>query len=136
MKTSLVDINKFNLNTAISEIGLVVTHWEEGLIKGELPYSKKIIQPFGLIHGGIYCVVAESLASIASNLMCEVGMIAVGQSLTSQHLRPVSSGKIFATAEIEHKGKTSHLWNIKIFDEKDKLVHVSRMQMAIVKKPN
>ncbi|GAB4009670.1 MAG: hotdog fold thioesterase [Bdellovibrio sp.] len=135
MLPTLEQVNSFNRGTIIEEIGLTITKVSENSLEGEMPYSKKVTQPFGLIHGGIYCVISESLASIGSNLILEKDEMAVGQSLSSQHLRPISSGVLKAVAQLEHKGKTSHIWDIKIYDQQNKLVHVSRMQMAIRKKP-
>lgn len=131
---SLEQLNNFNRGTLIEFLGIQITSISHDSIEGLLNFEQKLTQPFGLVHGGVYCVVAESLASIGSNVISEDSEVALGQNLTSYHLKPIKKGKIIAKAKLEFKGRSSHLWNIEIFDEDQNLVHVSKMQMAIREK--
>ncbi|PIP92715.1 MAG: esterase [Bdellovibrio sp. CG12_big_fil_rev_8_21_14_0_65_39_13] len=131
---SLDQINNFNRGTLIEFLDIKITAITEDSIEGSLPFSQKLTQPMGLVHGGVYCVVSESLASIGSNIITPDSEVALGQTITSYHLKPIKMGMITAKAKLEFKGRSSHLWNIEIFDEENNLVHVSKMQVAIREK--
>ena len=89
-------------------------------------------QPTGILHGGISLVLAESAASIGGNRNVPAGMIAVGQEINANHLRPKSDGAVTATAVPAHIGRTSQVWTVEIRDEAGRLVCVSRCTLAIV----
>jgi len=108
----------------------------EDALVAEMPVNEKVKQPFGILHGGASVVLAESVGSIASALMIDMDKFAaVGLDINANHLRPVTKGKVFARCKPFHIGKTTHVWDIRIVDERDKLVCVSRLTMAIIKKP-
>jgi uncharacterized protein (TIGR00369 family) len=89
-------------------------------------------QPWGLLHGGVSVVLAESAASIGANRNVAPGMVAVGQEINANHLRPKRDGTVRAVAVPLHVGRTSQVWTIEIRDEDGKLVCVSRCTLAVV----
>jgi len=100
-----------------------------------MPVNEKTRQPFGLLHGGASLVLAETAASIGTYaLIDQEHEIAVGMEINANHVRSVTDGKVTAVATPLHKGRSTMVWDIKITDEQDRLVCVSRCTMAIIKK--
>jgi uncharacterized protein (TIGR00369 family) len=97
--------------------------------------TPRLHQPFGILHGGASLVLAESAASVGAGLNCAPGMVAVGQEINANHLRPKSEGAVRAVAVPLHVGRTSQVWSIEIRDDKGKLVCVSRCTLAVVPMP-
>lgn len=102
----------------------------------EMPVTEKVKQPFGILHGGASVVLAESVGSVASHILVDSEVwAAVGLEINANHIRPVTKGVVRGTCKPLHIGKTTHVWDIQIHDERNKLVCVSRLTMAIIKKP-
>ncbi len=117
-----------NLEIEFTEIG-------EDFLIAKMPINSKTVQPMGMLHGGASVVLAETIGSVASNIIVtnqESGKFAVGLAINANHLRPVTSGYVFARCTPLHTGKTTHVWDIKITNEDKKLVCTSRLTMAIV----
>ncbi|MCL8000741.1 hotdog fold thioesterase, partial [Brucella sp. 21LCYQ03] len=92
-------------------------------------------QPYGLLHGGASVVLAESVGSVATNLIVDPDKyVGVGLEVNANHLRPVLSGEVIATCTPLHIGGKTHIWDIKIRDSKGKLTCVSRLTVAIIRK--
>lgn len=105
-------------------------------IVAEMPVNEKVKQPYGLLHGGASCVLAESVGSVASNLVIDSDVYAgVGLEINANHIRPVTKGMVKATCTPLHIGKTTHVWDIRITNERDALVCISRLTIAVIKKP-
>jgi 1,4-dihydroxy-2-naphthoyl-CoA hydrolase len=92
-------------------------------------------QPMGVLHGGASLVLAESAASTGANLACPAGMVAVGQEINANHLRPKTEGVLTATALPLHIGRSTQVWSVEIRDEAGKLVCISRCTLAVVPIP-
>lgn len=98
-----------------------------------MPVDGRTHQPFGILHGGASVVLAESAASIGAYLNCDPSrQTAVGLEINANHIRPKRSGTVRARAVPLHKGRSTMVWEIKITDEQEKLVCISRCTMAIV----
>lgn len=97
-----------------------------------MPVTPRIHQPLGYLHGGASLALAETAASIGGVLNCPPGMIAFGQEINANHLRPVREGLLTATATPLHIGRTSQVWDVKIRDERERLICVSRCTVAAV----
>ncbi|MDJ0655240.1 MAG: hotdog fold thioesterase [Xanthomonadales bacterium] len=98
-----------------------------------MPVDHRSLQPFGLLHGGASCALAETLASIAGNLVLDTSRNhALGMSINASHLRPVSEGRIFATARPRHLGRKTQVWAVEIEDEKQRPVCVARITLAVI----
>src|SRR5690606_36830367 len=108
----------------------------DGQIVAEMPISDRVKQPYGLIHGGDSVVLAESVGSIASNMLIDSDIYAgVGLQVNANHIRSVTKGMVTAICKPYHIGKTTHVWDIQILNERKQLVCISRLTIAIIKKP-
>ena len=102
-------------------------------LKMKMPVSENTIQPYGLLHGGASCSLAETIGSIGSYLVIDnTKYICVGMEINANHIKGVRSGFVTATATPLHLGKSSHVWDIKLVNESGLLVCVSRHTVAIV----
>jgi 1,4-dihydroxy-2-naphthoyl-CoA hydrolase len=132
---NLEGINNFNKNTLVEHVGIEVTDFSDDELIGTMPVGPQTHQPFGVLHGGASCVLAESLGSIASNLCLDNKThYAVGLEINANHVRPVKEGLVRGVAKNIHLGRSTHIWDIKIYNEDDKLVCISRLTMAVVAK--
>ena len=99
-------------------------------LKAKMPVQGNT-QPYGILNGGASCVLAETLGSIAGNLCLEQDSVAMGMSLTANHLRPVSQGFVWACARPRHLGRSSQVWEIEVVNEEDKPVCLSVLTLAV-----
>ena len=115
-----------HLDLRLTEIG-------DDYLCGTLPVDERTRQPFGLLHGGASVVLAESLGSVASNLVVDSTKFhSVGQQITANHLRSARSGRETGTARPVYIGGRSHVWDIAIRDEAGRLTCASRLTMAVI----
>lgn len=121
-------------NTLIETLGIEVTKREEGKVVATMPVDERTIQPFGVLHGGASVALAETVASVgAFELVDKESERVVGLEINANHIRSVSEGTVTAVGTVLHRGKSTMVWDIKITDEKDRLVCVSRCTMAVIK---
>ncbi len=131
----LQEIIHLSKGTMGEHIGLVFTEVGPDYIKGTMPVDARTRQPYGLLHGGASCVLAETLGSVASALVIDQEkFICVGLEINANHIRGVREGIVTGIAKPLHIGASTHVWDIKIHDEREKLVCVSRLTVAILKK--
>jgi 1,4-dihydroxy-2-naphthoyl-CoA hydrolase len=98
-----------------------------------MPVDARTVQPHGRLHGGASVALAETVGSLAANLTLDPAkQIAVGLDINANHIRPVKQGLVIATARPEALGRTTQVWSIRIVDEQDRLVCISRLTMAII----
>jgi uncharacterized protein (TIGR00369 family) len=115
-----------------SVIGLVYTELTETTFSGTVEVRDELKQPAGLVHGGVYASIAESLASIGTALVvAEGGKIATGLSNQTSFLRPITEGTIHATATVKHRGRTTWVWEVEIADDQGRLCVLTRMTVAV-----
>jgi 1,4-dihydroxy-2-naphthoyl-CoA hydrolase len=130
---SLPDLAWMLKENMCEAIGIEITELTDNSIKGKMPVDHRTVQPMKILHGGASVALAESLGSIGSNLIVDTSRYAcVGLDINANHLRPASSGFVFAEAKPIHIGKKTHVWSIEITDEKGKLVCISRLTMAVI----
>lgn len=104
-------------------------------LKMKMPVDERTKQPYGLLHGGASCALAETVGSIASHLVMDAEkFICVGLEINANHLRSAKDGFVTATATPLHLGSSTHVWDIKIHDDGEKLICVSRLTVAILLK--
>lgn len=96
-----------------------------------LPVSPKVLQPYGIVHGGAYAALAESLTSRATYETVGPDNVAFGQSNDTSFLRPVFGGTVHAEARAVHRGSTTWVWEVQMRDDDDKLCAVSRVTIAV-----
>jgi 1,4-dihydroxy-2-naphthoyl-CoA hydrolase len=102
-------------------------------LKGRMPVDDRTRQPHGILHGGASVALAETLGSVGAGLVIDPDKYrAVGQEINANHVRAVAEGSVFGTARPLHLGKRSHVWDIRIVNEQEKLVCVSRLTVAIL----
>jgi 1,4-dihydroxy-2-naphthoyl-CoA hydrolase len=100
--------------------------------RGRFPVEKRVQQPLGLVHGGAYASLAESMVSATTHLAVEAdGNFAVGQSNSTTFLRPATKGLVHAEGTPIHRGRTTWVWDIRFTDDEDRLLAVSRVTMAV-----
>ena len=134
-RPALEKINKMNEGSMLGHIGIEFTEIGEDYLKGSMPVDHRTIQPFGLLHGGASVALAESLGSMASYLTIDPErFICVGQEINANHIRSARNGSVMGIARPVHIGKNSQVWEIRISDEDDRLVCISRMTMAVIPK--
>lgn len=112
--------------------GLEIVEQADGLMRGRVAVTNRVRQPAGLVHGGLYAAMAESLASVATHLaVAPEGKFAVGLANATSFLRPILEGHVHAEARVRHRGRTTWLWDVEITDDEGRLCAVTRMTIAV-----
>ena len=128
-------IKKMCENTIDNYLGIEIIDIGDNFLSGKIPVNSNTAQPFGIIHGGANIVLAESLGSIASaHVINSETEICFGQEVNASHVRPVSSGFVTGTASPIHLGKRSHIWQIELKNDENKLSCFVKLTMAIKKR--
>lgn len=127
-------LKSLDKDTIARHLGIEYIEVGEDYIVARMPVDHRTHQPFGILHGGASVVLAESLGSIASYLTLKdpENQRAVGLEINANHVRPVRSGYVYGRVTPIHVGRTTHLWEIRITNEEDKLVCISRLTVAVV----
>jgi 1,4-dihydroxy-2-naphthoyl-CoA hydrolase len=119
--------------TLLTTLGITITEATKDRVTATMPIGPKVHQPFGLLHGGASVVLAETVASTGAFMNCALDKeIAVGIEINANHLRGKRDGMLTAVALPVHKGRTTHVWEVRITDEAGKPVCISRCTLAIV----
>lgn len=117
----------------VSAVGIEFLEIGEDFIKACMPVDERTIQPAGILHGGASVALAETLGSTAANLCIEPGKkICVGLEINANHIRSKRSGMVTGIARPLHIGGTTQIWEIRIQDEQERLVCISRLTMAVL----
>ncbi|MBL7686107.1 MAG: hotdog fold thioesterase [Deltaproteobacteria bacterium] len=120
-------------NTLAETLGMEIVELIPKHVVMTMPVDARHHQPMGLLHGGVSVALAETVASVGGwFLVAEEGKVVVGQEINANHLRSVRSGKVKAIGECIHLGRTSQVWEIKIYDENEKMICISRCTLAVV----
>jgi 1,4-dihydroxy-2-naphthoyl-CoA hydrolase len=120
--------------TMISHLGIKVIEIGTDFLRGTMPVGERTVQPYGLLHGGASVALAETLGSVAAGMCVEAGHLVVGQEINANHVRSARSGLVTGTARPVHIGARTHVWTIDIVDEAAKLVCISRLTIAVIKR--
>jgi len=132
---SLTNFTNFGKTTMSEYIGISFSELGNDYLKATMPVDHRTNQPYGLLHGGASCVLAETLGSVASAMVIDQDkFICVGLEINANHIRSARSGIVTGITKPIHIGASTHVWDIKIYDEREKLVCVSRLTVAILKK--
>jgi uncharacterized protein (TIGR00369 family) len=117
-------------------IGLRITELDDGRVCGEVPVGDHLKQPAGLVHGGVYAAIAESLASLATaRVVMREGSFAVGLSNQTSFLRPITAGTIHAEGTRKHRGRGTWVWEVEMTDDAGRLCVLTRMTVAVRQLP-
>ncbi len=133
-KHKIIDMcNEMSKNTLMSNLEMEFIDAGEDFLTAKMPVNSRVHQPMGLLHGGASVALAESVGSAASMLFVNPEKQEVrGIEISANHLRSKREGMIFATARIVHKGRSIHLWEIKIVDEEGKLISLCKLSNMIL----
>ena len=129
---SLDDLNALSRDTAMAPLGIVFTEIGPDFVRATMPVDARTRQPYGLLHGGASVLLAETLGSTAGNLCVEPGERCVGIEINANHLNAVREGQVTGTARPLHVGRRTQVWEIRIEDDLDRLVCVSRLTLAVI----
>ena len=124
---SLDDINASSSNTMVSTLNIRIVEVGEDFLRGTMPVDAHTRQPFGLLHGGASCVLAETLGSCGAALQAGPGRITVGIEINATHHRAATSGLVTGVATLVHGGRTMSTFDIVITDEADRRVCTARL---------
>ncbi len=129
------DIRSFIEINMLKHLDIKIIAMEDDAFIGTMPVDHRTMQPMGLLHGGASCVLGESLGSIASYLCVDPNKhTVVGLEINANHIRSIDSGFVKGVCKPLNLGKKIHVWEIKIFDEQERLVCVSRMTNSVLNK--
>ena len=137
MKTKeiLSKLNSMMKNTLMETLDIKYTDIGDDYLVATMPVNEKVYQPMGILHGGASVALAESVGSTASHFFIDSEKFEVrGIEITANHLKSKKDGIVTATARIIHKGKTTHLWEIRIVDEEGKLISLCKLTNIILSK--
>lgn len=129
---TLEQLNARSQGCAVSHLGIEFTEIGPDYLCARVPVDERTKQPYGLLHGGVSVVLAETLGSMAAVLACPPGHRAVGLDINANHLRAVTSGWVTGTARPVHIGRTTQVWQIDMCNEAGQSTCVSRITMAVL----
>lgn len=132
---SLSDLNNLGPKTMGHFLSMEWVAIGDDFVKMRMPVNENTKQPYGLLHGGASCALAETIGSVASHYVIDTDkFICVGLEINANHIRSARNGYVTATCTPLHLGNSTHVWDIKIHDDAEKLICVSRLTVAILKK--
>ena len=123
-------------SSLIGTLGIEMKEISDGKVIATMPVDERTRQPYGLLHGGASVALAESVASFGGiQLVDRTKQAVVGLEINANHVRSVRSGLVTAEGNIIHRGKTTMVWDVKIRDEEDRLICISRCTLAVIDLP-
>ena len=132
---TVVEMQSFAKDTMNEYIGIELTEAGDHFLKAKMPVDHRTRQAYGLLHGGASVTLAETVGSIASVMVVDsTKYYCVGIEINANHIRSARHGYVTATAVPLHLGHSTHVWDIKIHDEQEKLLCVSRLTVAVLKR--
>ncbi len=129
---SLDTLNNDFPDGAATNVGIEYTDFGDDSITARMPVDERTRQPYGILHGGASCLLAETVGSHASSLCIDMDkQYCVGLEINANHIRSVSEGFVYGTAKPMHLGRSTHVWEIMIRNEAGKTVCISRLTMMV-----
>lgn len=129
---SIAALNQISHNTAVSYLGIEFLEVGDDWLSARIPVNRQTCQPYGLLHGGVSVVLAETLGSCGAAFAVPEGTKVVGLDVNANHLRGVSEGWVTGVARPVHLGRTTQVWQIELRDEAQRMVCISRLTMAVL----
>lgn len=128
-------LQEISKNTMVEHLGIEFLEIGQNFISAKMPVDHRTIQPMGLLHGGASIVLAETLGSVASSILVDINKFhCVGLEINANHIKSARNGYVTGKATPIHIGKKTHVWDIRIINENEDLVCVSRLTVAIIEK--
>jgi 1,4-dihydroxy-2-naphthoyl-CoA hydrolase len=135
-KELLAGLSVTKRETVLDALDITLVEVTKERVVATMPISSKHHQIIGYLHGGVSVLLAETVASVGSIMHIDTQhQLAFGLEINANHLRPKRDGQLSAVATPVHIGRTTHVWDIRISDERDKLICISRCTVAIVDRP-
>src|SRR5271156_3074387 len=132
---TLEDLNGNREGTLIGHLGILFTEIGADFVRGTMPVDTRTVQPYGLLHGGASVALAETLGSMGAAMCVDASEYqVVGQEINANHVRAARRGVVTGTARPVHLGGRTHVWGIEIVNADQKLVCISRLTMAVIKR--
>jgi len=132
---TLEELNGNRDGTLIANLGILFTEIGDDFVRGTMPVDTRTVQPYGLLHGGASVALAETLGSMGASMCVDAAEYqVVGQEINANHVRAARSGLVTGTARAVHLGGRTHVWSIEIVNDAQKLVCISRITMAVIKR--
>lgn len=123
------------VGTMVEHIGIAIIEIGENFLKGTMPVDHRTVQPMGILHGGASVALAETLGSLAANLVVDdEKKYCVGLAINANHIRAAKNGLVTGVAKPLHLGSSTQVWSIEIVNEENKLVCISRLTMSVLEK--
>ncbi|CAN5438185.1 hotdog fold thioesterase [soil metagenome] len=124
-----------NKNTMMEHLGIEFIALGDDYLSARMPVDHRTKQPYGIMHGGASCVLAETIGSTAANFCIDPQKFyCVGLDINTNHIRSVHNGYVIGTTKPFHLGKSTQVWSIEIVNEDNKLISVTRLTMAVLGK--
>lgn len=134
-RRTVEELNCDGQGTLIGNLGILFTEIGEDFVRGTMPVDTRTVQPYGLLHGGASLALAETLGSTGAAMCVDAAEYqVVGQEINANHVRAARSGLVTGTARAAHLGGRTHVWTIEIINDAQKLVCISRITMAVIKR--
>jgi 1,4-dihydroxy-2-naphthoyl-CoA hydrolase len=128
-------LNQLSSNTLVAHLGIEITAIGEDFIEAKMPVDHRTHQPLGMLHGGASVALAETLGSIAATCCVDTKtQYCVGLEINANHIKSVREGFVYGITKPIHIGKKTHVWEIRITDDKKQLICISRITMAVIDK--
>jgi 1,4-dihydroxy-2-naphthoyl-CoA hydrolase len=132
---TIARLSAFEKGTMSEHVGIEWLEAGENYLKARMPVDYRTTQPFGILHGGASCVLAETIGSIASAMVIDFNRYyCVGIEINANHIRSAKQGFVIGHCTPLHIGSSTHVWDIRITDENEKLICISRLTVAVLEK--
>jgi uncharacterized protein (TIGR00369 family) len=128
-------LNNLNKNTLMETLDIEFVDVGSDFVTAKMPVNSKVYQPYGILHGGATAALAETVGSCASALFIDTKTkIVKGIELSINHVKSKKEGVVFGIAKPIYKGRTTHLWEIRIVDEEDNLISICKLTNIVLDK--
>lgn len=132
---SLDTLNEMSRNTLAENLGIEFTEIGPDWLTAKMPVDKRTHQPYGLLHGGASVALAETMGSVGAHCSIDsTKQYCVGLEINANHLKGIKNGFVFGTARPIHRGRSTQVWEVKVTNEQQELVCVSRITIAVLNK--
>lgn len=132
---TIEELNRLSKNTMAESIGIEFTTVGSDFLEAKMPVDSRTHQPFGLLHGGASVALAETLGSVAATCCVDQSrQFCVGLEINANHIRGVRQGFVTGVTKPVHIGKKTQVWEIRIVDDREELVCISRITLAVLDK--
>ena len=129
---SVEKLTQLHVDTVVALLGIEFLEIGDDFIRARVPVDRRTVQPYGILHGGVSVVLAETLGSCGAHYSSPEGHRGVGLDINANHLKSVSSGWVTGTARPVHRGRTTQVWQIDLTNDAGELTCVSRITMAVL----